>query len=232
MSSREARANFSELLGSVYFTKNPVIVEKKGKAMAVVISPDQYKQLEKIKADGWAVVDEIRKRNADKDPDEVYKDVTAVVEEVRQEMYEAEKKKASKRRRWYEPVRRGLIIEKGYPFQLIEQLRKGAFVVITSPAVREELEEVLRRDKFTKFLTEQKIAIFLDMYDVSSLTVTPNTRLPVPVRDPKDEKVLATALGGKAEYLVTGDDDLLVLNNNPAIKNLKVITVKDFLDLL
>lgn len=99
MSSREARANFSELLGSVYFTKNPVIVEKKGKAMAVVISPDQYKQLEKIKADGWAVVDEIRKRNADKDPDEVYRDVTAVVEQVRQEMYEAEKKKASKRSR-------------------------------------------------------------------------------------------------------------------------------------
>lgn len=126
----------------------------------------------------------------------------------------------------------GLIIEKGYPFQLIEQLRKGAFVVITSSTVREELEEVLRRDKFTKFLTEQKIAAFLDMYDVSSLTVTPKIRLPVPVRDPKDEKILAAALGGKAEYLVTGDDDLLVLNGNLAIKNLKIITVKDFLELL
>lgn len=96
ISSKEARANFSELLGSVYFTNKPVVVEKKGKPVAVVISPEQFKQLEKIKADGWAVVDKLRERNADKDPDEVYREVTAVVEQVRQEMYEKEQKKSKK----------------------------------------------------------------------------------------------------------------------------------------
>lgn len=92
MSTQEARANFSDLLGSVYYTKQPVVVEKKGKPVAVVISPEQYKQLEKIRQEGFAVIDEIRARNADNDPDEVYKDVTAIVEGVRQEMYEKEKK--------------------------------------------------------------------------------------------------------------------------------------------
>jgi hypothetical protein len=38
----------------------------------------------------WRVVDDIRARNADKDPDEVLRDVTEVVEEVRQEQYERE----------------------------------------------------------------------------------------------------------------------------------------------
>jgi hypothetical protein len=36
----------------------------------------------------WQAVDRIRERNADKDPDAVLHDVTAVVEEVRQEHYE------------------------------------------------------------------------------------------------------------------------------------------------
>lgn len=38
----------------------------------------------------WEIVEDIRARNADKDPDEIYQDVTEVVEEVRQERYERE----------------------------------------------------------------------------------------------------------------------------------------------
>jgi hypothetical protein len=36
----------------------------------------------------WQAVERIRKRNADKDPDEVLREVTEAVEEVRQERYE------------------------------------------------------------------------------------------------------------------------------------------------
>ena len=36
----------------------------------------------------WEIIGEIRARNADTDPDEVYREVTEVVEEVRQERYE------------------------------------------------------------------------------------------------------------------------------------------------
>jgi len=98
MSVRDARANFSELLGSVYYTNNPIVVEKKGKTVAVVVSPVQFKQLEKIKAEGWAVIDELRARNTGKDPDEVYREVTKITEEVRQEMYDKEQKKSKRSR--------------------------------------------------------------------------------------------------------------------------------------
>lgn len=98
MSVRDARANFSELLGSVYYTNNPIVVEKKGKTVAVVVSPVHFKQLEKIKAEGWAVIDELRARNTDKDPDEVYREVTKIVEEVRQDMYDKEQKKSKRSR--------------------------------------------------------------------------------------------------------------------------------------
>lgn len=98
MSSKEARDNFSDLLGSVYFTKEPVVVEKKGKPVAVVISPEQFEMLGKGSERFWATVDQIRQRNADEDPDEVLADVTQEVEAVRQEMYEERKRAAARRR--------------------------------------------------------------------------------------------------------------------------------------
>ena len=39
MSVREARAKFSDLLGSVHYTNQPVIIERNGKPYAVVIGP-------------------------------------------------------------------------------------------------------------------------------------------------------------------------------------------------
>src|SRR5947209_662452 len=42
MSVREARAHFADLLGSVYHTGEPVIVERNGRPVAVVVSPERY----------------------------------------------------------------------------------------------------------------------------------------------------------------------------------------------
>ncbi len=88
MSAKDARTNFSELLGSVYYTHEPVIVEKKGKPYVVVISPEQYERLRQQVERDWARIDQLRERNADADPDEVLSDVTAVIETVRRERYE------------------------------------------------------------------------------------------------------------------------------------------------
>ncbi|MCL5946825.1 MAG: type II toxin-antitoxin system Phd/YefM family antitoxin [Chloroflexi bacterium] len=87
MSAHEARARFSELIGQVYYTKEPVIVERKGKPFAVVISPEQFEALQQGTDQAWAAVDRLRERNRDKDPDDVVRDVTAEVEVVRQERY-------------------------------------------------------------------------------------------------------------------------------------------------
>ena len=95
ISTQQARASFSEILGSVYYTKNPVIVERKGKPMAVLISPEQYASLEKELSDLWTTVDGIRLRNQDLNPDQILDDVTREVEVVRQAHY-AKTKKTSK----------------------------------------------------------------------------------------------------------------------------------------
>lgn len=89
LSVREFRANLSDTLGAVYYTNEPVIVEKNGKPVAAVISPKQWERLRQaVSDDAWEAIQHIRELNADKDPDEVYADVTGEVEAVRQEMYE------------------------------------------------------------------------------------------------------------------------------------------------
>jgi hypothetical protein len=45
-------------------------------------------------------------------------------------------------------------------------------------------------------------------------------------RDPKDNKYLELALSGQAECIVTGDDDLLVLNS---FRGIEILTVQEFL---
>lgn len=98
MSVREARANFSELLGLVHYTKEPIVVQRNGKPFAVVISPEEYASLRAERERAWQTVDRVRERNAAADPDEVLRHVTAVVEEVRQELYEEAQQARSRHR--------------------------------------------------------------------------------------------------------------------------------------
>src|SRR5438552_18672197 len=86
MSSREARANFSDLLGQVYYTKEPVIVEKKGKPMAVVVSPDDYERYQKSDKERlFQKIHAIQERNKEKDPADIEANIAQALEEVRQE---------------------------------------------------------------------------------------------------------------------------------------------------
>ena len=94
MSAREAREKFADLLGMVHYANDAVIIEKQGKPFAVVISPSAYEVLQRLEEEAWATVQEIRERNADKDPDEVLRDITQEVEAVRQKMYDASRKLA------------------------------------------------------------------------------------------------------------------------------------------
>lgn len=85
ISTREARDNLGDVLGSVYYTKEPVVVERHGKAVAVIVSPEAFARLQQEVGDDWAALDRLRARNADQNPDEAYADATAAVAEARRE---------------------------------------------------------------------------------------------------------------------------------------------------
>ncbi len=88
-------------------------------------------------------------------------------------------------------------------------LERGRLLV--SDSTMSELDDVTRRKKFDKYVTQEKrlesLAAYLreaELVEVSGLIRE--------CRDPKDDKFLELAVDGNASHLVSGDDDLLVLN--------------------
>jgi putative PIN family toxin of toxin-antitoxin system len=94
--------------------------------------------------------------------------------------------------------------------QAFDRALEQSTVLISSATVT-ELNDVLRRPYFDKYVHEDERLEFL-------ATLVGNAELVVvndvvnDCRDPKDNKFLELALSGNATHIVTGDKDLLVLN--------------------
>jgi len=101
----------------------------------------------------------------------------------------------------------------GPPHALLEQVRNGSIALITSPALLSELADVIGRAKFDAILLRANTSREQVLAQVRQLAeVVDPPPLPQPVcRDPDDDAVLALALAAKVDCIVSGDDDLLVL---------------------
>lgn len=112
------------------------------------------------------------------------------------------------------------LLWQGTPHHLLAALRQqhGA-QLYTSTALLEELADVLSRPFAAKRLAAiDKTArdVLADYVDAVELVEPPP--LPAPVcRDPDDDEVLALALASRADLIVSGDNDLLVLQHFEAI---------------
>jgi len=111
---------------------------------------------------------------------------------------------------------------------LVKAWQTGRFHLLLSRALLEEILRVLAYPKFR--LTEGEIRGLLeDEFIPFAETVTIRRQPALRLRDPDDLAVVACALTGRAQYLVTGDADLLSLEQ---IRYVKVIRPADFLALL
>jgi putative PIN family toxin of toxin-antitoxin system len=128
----------------------------------------------------------------------------------------------------------GSILKRGNPYELLEAWRHKAFVLLMSDVLETEIAEVLVRPEIKEkyHLTDEEVADTLRLLKTDALLTSPAPTLPVVLRDPKDEKVLAVALGGQAEYLVTGDGDLLAVKDSPDLLGLQIVRPTAFLALL
>ncbi|KAB8331290.1 putative toxin-antitoxin system toxin component, PIN family [Scytonema tolypothrichoides VB-61278] len=98
-------------------------------------------------------------------------------------------------------------------------------VLIFSSSVFSELKEVLYRPKFDRYLTEERRQELLEDLTQTAQFIDVTEQISE-CRDPKDNKYLELAVSGQAECIVTGDDDLLVLNS---FRGIEILTVQEFL---
>jgi putative PIN family toxin of toxin-antitoxin system len=97
------------------------------------------------------------------------------------------------------------------PGRIVAAWRQGALDVALSRYILDELARVLRRLDRRLGWQENDVADFLDILAVTTDLVEPRPPTGDPPRDLADLPVLGTLVAAKADYLVTGDKDLLAL---------------------
>lgn len=110
-----------------------------------------------------------------------------------------------------------LITPSGRPAKLLERAQGGEFELIVSPQLLAELEDVLLRDKFRRYVDVETVERFLELIRREA-TVVPDPSEPGPLNsiDTADDYLLALAYAQKA-VLVSGDSDLLDLTGGAPI---------------
>ena len=83
-------------------------------------------------------------------------------------------------------------------------------ILIFSQELLDEFLEVARRPKFKRFFSPSDIEDLLETIEEYAEFVTVQTRIEV-CRDPKDNFLLSLSIDGNADFLITGDKDLLTL---------------------
>jgi len=124
-----------------------------------------------------------------------------------------------------------LITPGGVPSQLIDLWISGAFDLMVSHATLDELNEVMARKRFASIRRTRAKLIdnFLEQVSNHPRLVKEIPAIPIYERDPKDTKILALAMAGKADAIVSGDKDLLVLGSYEGIP---ILSARAFLEML
>lgn len=104
----------------------------------------------------------------------------------------------------------GLAYPASIPGQIVSAWREGGLEVTLSRYIVDEVKRVLPRLSHIR-RTPSEIEDLIDSIIFLADIVEPDSREDASLRDPADQKVLATLLASGADYLITGDKDLLVL---------------------
>ena len=114
----------------------------------------------------------------------------------------------------------------GKPKQLLNRVRREEITFVTSNDLLNELKEILiRRDKPFNLSDNEANQVVEKMRGLAEV-VKVHSRITV-CHDEMDNKVLACAIDGKAEYVISGDIHLLGLGS---FKSIKIMAVSDFLN--
>ena len=119
----------------------------------------------------------------------------------------------------------GLLFE-GPPRRVLRSAIAGKFQLTLSPAILQGLAEVLARPKFG--LSPEYVHTASRELEEISTIVLPQHRYQVAVRDPKDRLIIDCAVEAGSNYIVTGDQDLLVLHQ---VAEIPIVSPASFVEL-
>jgi putative PIN family toxin of toxin-antitoxin system len=122
------------------------------------------------------------------------------------------------------------LIRGGKEERILRAWLRGAFELVVSPEILEEIGRVLSYEKIRKlrWMTEDEVVVLLETLAEESILVA-GVDTERASRDPEDDKFLAAARSGRAHYVVSGDKDLLDLK---AYRGVRVVRPAEFFRVL
>lgn len=111
------------------------------------------------------------------------------------------------------------LIRGGNEDRILRAWQRGAFELVLSPEILEEIGRVLAYEKLrqSRWMTEAEVVLLLETLAREGVLV-PGTASVKASRDPEDDKFLGAAVQARARYVVTGDKDLLDLRVHRGVR--------------
>jgi putative PIN family toxin of toxin-antitoxin system len=123
-----------------------------------------------------------------------------------------------------------VLIRGGVEDRVLRAWFADQYRLVLSAPILEEVQRVLQypRIRARRWMSDEETAHLLEQFAQSSILVEGSQRLRV-CRDPADDKFVVAALEGQANYIVTGDADLLDLGK---YHDSEIVTPRRFLQTL
>jgi len=124
-----------------------------------------------------------------------------------------------------------LLSPSGAPARILEAWRAERFLAVTSEPVLAELQRVLAQPRLRNRygLTPSRVQELLRGLRRFALVTRGELELRGVAPDPDDDKLLACAVEGEADYLITGDKSLLQLRRHDGVQ---IVAPAEFIRML
>jgi putative PIN family toxin of toxin-antitoxin system len=118
----------------------------------------------------------------------------------------------------------------GVPGRVLKLAKQGVYALYLSPIILEEVRRSLHNPRLKNsyaYSHEKMEAWCKDLPEIGQVILEPLPDIGPICRDPDDDHVIAAALVVKADFIVTGDKDLLTLGH---YQNIRILTARAFIE--
>jgi putative PIN family toxin of toxin-antitoxin system len=116
---------------------------------------------------------------------------------------------------------------KGNPRKVVSRVIEGIDELYITKEILGQIFEVMNRPKFKT--NKESIEYYIKSIEEIAVELTNNFKIEKGSRDIDDNIILECGIMGRVDYIISGDDDLLVLKE---FSGIKIVTPKEYLEIL
>jgi putative PIN family toxin of toxin-antitoxin system len=115
----------------------------------------------------------------------------------------------------------------GNPRKVFDRVTNGLDELFITDDILKEIKTVMSRKKFDADI--KKVENYINIIESYSVKIFCKNVAEEISRDRDDNKILQCGLEGDVDFIITGDEDLLILKN---YRNIKIINSKDYVNIV